>query len=146
LFNALARAELLAYTSLCRPQLEYAAAVWDPSLQYLIKDIEQVQNNAIRFIAKLKGGDSITVAHDKLNLETFTDRRFKLRHNLLLQFPSNEENHASLTNSYDELNNSKTQNARSTRASRRSDPPTIFCKISSLLVLQQLPSKNSPGA
>jgi len=54
LFNAPAKAQILAYTSLCRPQLEYEVAVWDPSLQYLIKYVEQVQNNAIRFIAKLK--------------------------------------------------------------------------------------------
>jgi len=70
LFNVPAKAKLLAYTSLCRPQLEYAAAVWDLSLQYLIKDIKQVQINVIRFIAKLKGKDSITAACDKLNLET----------------------------------------------------------------------------
>jgi len=97
-------------------------------LQYLIKDIEQVQNNAIKFIDKLKGRDSITAARDKLNLETLADIRFKLRHELLLRLLSNEENHASLTNSYDELMNSKTQNTRSTRASNRVDPPTIFAK------------------
>ncbi|KAF6033852.1 hypothetical protein EB796_007840 [Bugula neritina] len=79
-----------------------------PRLQYLIKGIEQVQNNAIRFITKLKSRDSITAAHDKLNLETLTNRRFKLRYNLLLRLLSNEGNHASLTNSYDELMNSKT--------------------------------------
>ncbi|KAF6020634.1 hypothetical protein EB796_021051 [Bugula neritina] len=90
-----------------RPQLEDAAAIWDLRLQYLIKDIEQVQNNAIRFIAKLKGRDSITAASDKLNLETLPDRRFKLRHKLLLRLLSNEKNHASLTCSY-ELMNSKT--------------------------------------
>jgi len=82
-------------------------------------------NNAIRFISKLKGRDSITAARDKLNLETLTDRRFKLRHKLLLRLLSNEENHASLTNSYDELVNSKTQN---TRASSKGNPPTIFAK------------------
>jgi len=42
------------------PQLGYVAAAWDPSLQYLIKNIEQVQNSAVRLIAKLKGRDSIT--------------------------------------------------------------------------------------
>ncbi|KAF6032768.1 hypothetical protein EB796_008924 [Bugula neritina] len=67
-----------------RPKLEDAAAIWYLRLQYIIKDIEQVQNNAIRFIAKLKGRDSITAARDKLNLETLHDRRFKLRHKLLL--------------------------------------------------------------
>jgi len=44
-------------------------------LQYLIKNIEQVQNSAVRFIAKLKGRDSITVARDKLNLETLDSQQ-----------------------------------------------------------------------
>ena len=87
-----------------RPKLEYAAAIWDLRLQYFFKDIEQVQNNAIWFIAKLKGRDSITAARDKLNLEILANRRFKLRHKLLLQLLSNEKNHASLTNSYELMN------------------------------------------
>jgi len=47
--------KLLAHVSICRPQLKYAAVVW-------YRDIELVQKNAIRFIAKLKVTDSITKA------------------------------------------------------------------------------------
>jgi len=54
--------KLLAHVSICRPQLKYAAVVWYSSLQYFIRDIELVQKNAIRFIAKLKVTDSITKA------------------------------------------------------------------------------------
>ena len=38
------------YTSLVRPILEYAAAVWSPHLQYQIHQIEKVQCSAARFV------------------------------------------------------------------------------------------------
>ena len=38
------------YTSLVRPILEYAAAVWSPHLQYQIHQIEKVQRSAARFV------------------------------------------------------------------------------------------------
>ena len=41
-------AKLLAYTSLCRPILEYVNVVWDPSARNKIHDIELVQNIAKR--------------------------------------------------------------------------------------------------
>ena len=44
----------LAYLSLVRPHLEYAAAAWDPYM-YMAKDIQQlerVQHRAARFVEK----------------------------------------------------------------------------------------------
>ena len=38
------------YTSLVRPILEYAAAVWSPHLQYQIHQIEKVLHTATRFV------------------------------------------------------------------------------------------------
>ena len=38
------------YTSLVRPILEYAAAVWSPHLQYKIHQIEKVQCSAAHFV------------------------------------------------------------------------------------------------
>ena len=47
-------AKLLAYTSLCRPILEYADIVWDPSAKCKVHDLKIIQNKAIIFIANLK--------------------------------------------------------------------------------------------
>ena len=52
------KAELLASIGLCRPHVEYVAAIWDPNLEYIAHDIEMVQRNAVRFIPRLKGRDS----------------------------------------------------------------------------------------
>ena len=48
-------AKTLAYTSLCRPHVEYASSVWDPILEHQIYDIEMIQQIAVRFICNLKG-------------------------------------------------------------------------------------------
>ena len=124
------KARLLAYTSLCRPHIEYAAAVWDTSLEYLKHDIEMVQHNAIRFICQLKGRESITEARNNLQLDTLADRRTKIRHALLMRILSKEENHESLSSSYDELMSVKPDNIPNTRAATRGDPPTIYAKTS----------------
>jgi hypothetical protein len=76
--------KLLAYTSLCRPILEYACHVWDPYLQKHIKNIEKVQNRAIRFISGLKGREvSITHHRESLKLDTLERRRKHARECLL---------------------------------------------------------------
>ena len=54
--GATKKAKLLAYSTLCRPLVEYALSVWDPVLEYQIYDIEMVQYRAVRFICDLKGG------------------------------------------------------------------------------------------
>ena len=55
LFKAPEKAKLLAYNGLCRPHVEYAAAVWDPNLEYIAHNIDMVQHDAVRFISGLKG-------------------------------------------------------------------------------------------
>ena len=67
LFKAPEKAKSLAYIGLCRPHVEYAAAVWDPSLGYIANDIEMVQHNAVRFVSRLKGRESIASALEFLN-------------------------------------------------------------------------------
>ena len=83
LFKAPGKTKFIAYISLCRPHVEYAAAAWDPNLEYIEHDIEMVQHNAVRFIFRLKGRDFITSALENLNLETLAARRGKTRHSLL---------------------------------------------------------------
>jgi len=48
------KAKLIAYLSLCKPILEYADTLWDPTNKSACEEIEHVQNQAIRFIANLK--------------------------------------------------------------------------------------------
>ena len=67
LFWAPQRLMLLAYKSLCMPHLEYAAA-WDTSNNGEITGLEQVQNQAVRFIAGLQGTRGISEAMTKLDL------------------------------------------------------------------------------
>ena len=81
--------------------MEYAAAVWDLNLEYITHDVEMVQHNAVRFISRLKGRDSITSALEGLNLESLAARCGKTRHSLLLKLLANEENHNSLINAYE---------------------------------------------
>ena len=130
LYDAPERARLLAYTSLCRPHVEYASAVWDPAKEYLKYDLEMVQNSAVRFISSLKGRESVTEALKKLSLETLCDSRKTNRRNLLMRLLSSEENHSSLISSYDELMEQRPGNVAITRAAARGDPPTIYAKTS----------------
>ena len=45
-----AKVKATAYSTLVRPTLEYATAVWDPYQQYLINSIEMVQRRAARWV------------------------------------------------------------------------------------------------
>ena len=75
MLHAPQEANLLAYTSLCRPLLEYADVVWDLSAKCKVHDIEISQNKAIRFIAYLRGReDSVSAARQRLKLPTLEDR------------------------------------------------------------------------
>jgi len=49
MYDTLKDAKLLAYTSLCRPILDYADVVWDSAARSKVHDIELVQNSVIGF-------------------------------------------------------------------------------------------------
>ena len=52
----------MAYKSIVRPQLEYASSVWDPSQDYLIRELEGVQRKAARFV--MGDFDSVVVSQE----------------------------------------------------------------------------------
>jgi len=73
MFDAPKEAKLLAYTSLCRPILDYADVVWDPATRSEVHDVELIQNSAILFISHLEGRtSSVSETRNELGLE---DRR-----------------------------------------------------------------------
>ena len=65
LYWVLTNVKLLAYKSLCLSHLDYAATAWDPSSRKEMSDIEQLQDQAVRFIAGIKGRDGVEDAKTK---------------------------------------------------------------------------------
>ena len=73
-----------AYLSLVRPQLEYAAAAWDPGFKYLTDMLEMVQRRAVRFVTNTYDrSTSITALRKDLGWATLEDRRKVKRLTLL---------------------------------------------------------------
>ena len=68
-------AKLLAYKTLCLLRLEYAAASWDPSSRKYVSDIEQLQDQAFRFVAGTKGKDDVEDAKTRLGFIPLQKRR-----------------------------------------------------------------------
>ena len=75
LYWAPTNAKLLAYKTLCLSHLEYAAAAWDPRSKKDISDIEQFQDQAVRFIAGIKGRDGVEDAKTRLGLIPLHNKR-----------------------------------------------------------------------
>ena len=75
LHGAPENAKLLAYTSLCRPKLEYADVLWDPSDNGSIEELELIQSKAARFIKDIKGRHGVTQGRNSLGLQTLQRRR-----------------------------------------------------------------------
>lgn len=68
--------KLTMYKTLIRPKLEYAASVWDPSHENLIRSLEMVQNNSTRFIlSNYNRTASISAMKLSLDLSTLASRR-----------------------------------------------------------------------
>ena len=112
--NALESAKILAYTSLGRPHVEYAAFVWHPDLERLNHGIDMIQNNL-----NLKGRETGSEGRERLLFKTLFNRQNRIKHNLLLWLLSNEENHRLLVN--DELFSDSPDNTPTTRSMARDD-------------------------
>ena len=127
LHEALEKGKLLAYTSHCRPILEYRNTLWDPPDKKSINDIELLQNKAIRFVKNIKGRSSVSDARSQL--QSLQDRRKSHRLSLLMRVLSDDTKHQAFASAYEELKNSRKPTTVSTRAARRGEPTSIFASI-----------------
>ena len=69
-----------AYTTLVRPSVEYASAVWDPYTRNQINQLEQVQRRAARFVNNNfynREPGAVTAMLSELSWETLEQRRAK---------------------------------------------------------------------
>lgn len=72
------------YLTYIRPILEYASELWDPYQQYLINDIESIQNRSARFVLNsYNWRQSVTALKEELKWELLQTRRKCLRLKLL---------------------------------------------------------------
>ena len=69
-----------AYFTLVRPQLEYAAAIWDPNTQTYTNKIEMVQRRAARYVCNNYNREaSVTTMIKHLHWRSLQQRRTDIR-------------------------------------------------------------------
>ena len=130
LHSAPTKSRLLAYTSLCRPILEYGDTLWDPTSKQTIEVIESVQRKAVRFISTVKGRESVTEARNLLELVPLESRRRNHRMTLLHKILENETSNNTLSSNYDEIVNNRLNTTMTTRAASRGQLTSISAKTS----------------
>lgn len=74
--HASANRRKLVYTTVIRPQNEYAFAIWDPDKAYLVDQIESLQNGTARFIfSNYSRHNSVTTFKLRPSLPILSHRR-----------------------------------------------------------------------
>lgn len=77
-------AKEIAYTTMVRPMMEYAASVWDPAATCSIHQLESVQRKAARFVTGTGGQRVVSVTAILRNLKWPTLSRRRRRQRLII--------------------------------------------------------------
>ena len=96
--------KMLVYKTPCLSHLAFAATAWDPSSRKEMSDIEQLQDQAVRFLAGIKRMDGVEDTKTKLELIPL-HKRSDQRLRLWMRIFAKEERQSSLSESYDEIMN-----------------------------------------
>ena len=76
LYAASKETKILAYQSIVRPMLEYAASIWDPYTQKNKTKLEKVQRSAARFVSSdYSRHGSVTSMLENLEWQSLENRR-----------------------------------------------------------------------
>ena len=120
------KSKLLAYyTSLCRPIMEYADTLWDPTDKRTVDFLEKIQSKAVRFIRNPKGRESVTEAKALLGLVPLVDRRKNHRVSLLMRILQDDQHQGTLSSGYDEIVSDRASSTMVTRAASRGELTSI---------------------
>ena len=104
LYQAPPQLKKVAYLTLCRPILEYACEVWDPTNKDTIYRLEVLQNKAVRFIYNIKGRDvSMTSIKEANSIQTLQKRRETRRHNTFVHILQYDEKFPNLRLTLDKM-------------------------------------------
>ena len=117
---------LLAYTSLCRPILEYSDTVWDPTLAKEMESLEMLQHRAVQLIARLSRRDSVTGSCSELGLQPLKQRRKNHRLSLLMKILQDEERHSTLAVAYNEITGECQKVTVTTRSAARGEITSVY--------------------
>ena len=80
--------------------MEFTCEVWNTYLDRHETQLENVQRQAVRFRANLRGVESVTVARKKLRLALLSDRRKSARIVLLIKILSNDIHQSLISNTH----------------------------------------------
>lgn len=95
------KAKLIAYKTLCLPHLEFACQVWDPIRRKDVELLERTHRKAVRFVASLRGRQSVTDAMKDLEMKSLEDKRKACRLRLMMSIT--REDYLPLTSAFNDI-------------------------------------------
>jgi len=118
LYEAPANSKLLAYTSLCRPILEYSDTLWNPA--------DSANIDALGSLTISKEDKASQKLEINSNYNFSKTGKKTLRLSLLMRILSDESKHQTLASAYNELTKNKNKYTMYTRAAQRGEPTSIY--------------------